>query len=47
MHPPPPLRLFLTACAVCVRQFFVFPGSHKANWPLPASAAAALSAEQL
>ena len=30
-----------------MRQFFVFPGSHKANWPLPASAAAALSAEQL
>ena len=69
--PPPSLRLFLTACAVCVRQFFVFPGSHsecrngrlgpltvattltrpfvrtEANWPLPASAAAALSAEQL
>ena len=71
MHPLPPHRLFLTACAVCVRQFFVFPGSHsecrngrlgpltvaatltrpflrtEANWPLPASAAAALSAEQL
>ena len=45
---PVPLCLFLTARAVCcVRQFFVFPGSHKANWPLPASAAAALSAEQL
>ena len=37
---PPRRYLFLTACAVCVRQFFVFPGSHKANWPLPASAAA-------